>query len=72
MFQQKGIKIITFLDLCSNDVAKTTAFDSSVCNAFIFFIFFQANGIKIGPQHSPSNPSMPSGGGASGQSGGCC
>jgi len=38
----------------------------------VFDINNEANGIKIGPQHSPSNPSMPSGGGQAGQSGGCC
>lgn len=32
----------------------------------------QANGIKIGPQHSPNNPGMPSGGGGGTQGGGCC
>ena len=34
MFQQNDIKIITFLGLCSNEVAKTAAFDLSECNAF--------------------------------------
>lgn len=34
---------------------------------------FQANGIKIGPQHSPTNPSLPGAGGQGGsQGGGCC
>ena len=33
---------------------------------------FQANGIKIGPQHSPANPNMPSGNQGGGSSGGCC
>lgn len=32
----------------------------------------QANGIKIGPQHSPSNPSLSSGSQGSMQGGGCC
>jgi hypothetical protein len=38
----------------------------------IFSSPFQANGIKIGPQHSPANPNLPAGqqGGSSG--GGCC
>merc|ERR1712076_136688 len=38
----------------------------------VFDINNEANGIKIGPQHSPTNPSMPSSGGQSGSSGGCC
>ena len=33
---------------------------------------FQANGIKIGPQHSPANPNMPSGSQGGSGSGGCC
>ena len=33
---------------------------------------FQANGIKIGPQHSPANPNMPAGQQGGGSSGGCC
>ncbi|XP_057655020.1 ras-related protein Rab-2A isoform X1 [Diorhabda carinulata] len=34
---------------------------------------FQANGIKIGPQHSPTNPSLPGSGGAgNAQGSGCC
>ena len=33
---------------------------------------FQANGIKIGPQHSPANPNMPAGNQGGGSSGGCC
>ncbi len=33
---------------------------------------FQANGIKIGPQHSPANPNMPAGSQGGGSSGGCC
>lgn len=38
----------------------------------LHYLLFQANGIKIGPQHSPANPNMPAGsqGGTSG--GGCC
>lgn len=32
----------------------------------------QANGIKIGPQHSPTNPNMPSGGTGGLQGGSCC
>ena len=34
----------------------------------------EANGIKIGPQHSPTNPNLGSGGGGGGGSGGggCC
>lgn len=35
-------------------------------------IIFQANGIKIGPQHSPANPNMPAGSQGGGGSGGCC
>lgn len=33
---------------------------------------WQANGIKIGQQHSPTNPSLPSGNQGSQGSGGCC
>ena len=33
---------------------------------------FQANGIKIGPQHSPANPNMPAGQQGGSSSGGCC
>lgn len=40
---------------------------------FTFFCIFKANGIKIGPQHSPTNPSLPGAGGKDGsQGGGCC
>lgn len=35
-------------------------------------VCFQANGIKIGPQHSPTNPNLPSGSQGSMQGGGCC
>lgn len=38
----------------------------------VFDINNEANGIKIGPQHSPSNPSLPSGSQGSMSSGGCC
>ncbi|UYV63462.1 RAB2A [Cordylochernes scorpioides] len=38
----------------------------------VFDINNEANGIKIGPQHSPTNPSLPSGGPGANQSGGCC
>jgi len=38
----------------------------------VFDINNEANGIKLGPQHSASNPSMPSGGGGGPQAGGCC
>lgn len=38
----------------------------------VFDINNEANGIKIGPQHSPSNPSVPLGGGRAQDSGGCC
>ena len=37
-----------------------------------FIFLFQANGIKIGPQHSPANPNLPSGSQGGGSSGGCC
>ena len=33
---------------------------------------FQANGIKIGPQHSPANPNMQAGNQGGSGSGGCC
>lgn len=34
---------------------------------------FKANGIKIGQQHSPTNPSLPGAGNQGSQgSGGCC
>uniref|UniRef100_A0A8D8LCK9 Ras-related protein Rab-2A n=1 Tax=Cacopsylla melanoneura TaxID=428564 RepID=A0A8D8LCK9_9HEMI len=38
----------------------------------VFDITNEANGIKIGPQHSPNNPSLPSGTQGSSQGGGCC
>lgn len=38
----------------------------------VFDINNEANGIKIGPQHSPTSPSMPSSGGGASASGGCC
>merc|ERR1712012_930601 len=39
----------------------------------VFDINNEANGIKIGPQHSPgTNPGMPSGNQGGGSSGGCC
>lgn len=38
----------------------------------VFDINNEANGIKIGPQHSPTNPSMPSSGGGANAGGGCC
>lgn len=39
---------------------------------FIIFILVQANGIKIGPQLSPSNQKSSSGNQALGTGGGCC
>jgi len=38
----------------------------------VFDINNEANGIKIGPQHSPTNPSMPQSGGLGQKGGGCC
>jgi len=38
----------------------------------VFDINNEANGIKIGPQHSPANPNMPSGNQGGGSAGGCC
>lgn len=38
----------------------------------VFDINNEANGIKIGPQHSPTSPSMPSSGGGASAGGGCC
>jgi len=38
----------------------------------VFDINNEANGIKIGPQHSPTNPNLPSGSQGSMQGGGCC
>ncbi|XP_040579690.1 ras-related protein Rab-2 [Lepeophtheirus salmonis] len=38
----------------------------------VFDINNEANGIKIGPQHSPANSSMPSGSQSGGSRGGCC
>ena len=38
----------------------------------MIFIFSQANGIKLGPQHSASNPGMPMGGGGAQRESGCC
>jgi len=38
----------------------------------VFDINNEANGIKIGPQHSPANPNMPSGSQGGSGSGGCC
>merc|ERR1711988_820683 len=38
----------------------------------VFDINNEANGIKIGPQHSPSNPSVPLGGSRAQDSSGCC
>jgi len=38
----------------------------------VFDINNEANGIKIGPQHSPSSPSLPPGGPGTSQGGGCC
>lgn len=38
----------------------------------VFDITNEANGIKIGPQHSPNNPSLPSGAQGSNTGGGCC
>ncbi|KRT82387.1 ADP ribosylation factor [Oryctes borbonicus] len=39
----------------------------------VFDINNEANGIKIGPQHSPTNPSLPGAAGQGGsQGGGCC
>ncbi|KAL1449260.1 hypothetical protein WDU94_000470 [Cyamophila willieti] len=38
----------------------------------VFDITNEANGIKIGPQHSPNNPSLPAGPQGSSQGGGCC
>jgi len=38
----------------------------------VFDINNEANGIKIGPQHSPSSAQLPPGAGPSASSGGCC
>lgn len=38
----------------------------------IFICTLQANGIKIGPQHSPTSPSSPSGAPGSSPGSGCC
>jgi len=38
----------------------------------VFDINNEANGIKIGPQHSPTSPSSPSGGPGSSPGSGCC
>jgi len=38
----------------------------------VFDINNEANGIKIGPQHSPTNPQSPAGGPGSSQGSGCC
>jgi len=38
----------------------------------VFDINNEANGIKIGPQHSPANPNMPAGNQGGSGSGGCC
>merc|ERR1712014_229403 len=38
----------------------------------VFDINNEANGIKIGPQHSPANPNMASGSQGGSGSGGCC
>uniref|UniRef100_A0AC34FM48 Uncharacterized protein n=1 Tax=Panagrolaimus sp. ES5 TaxID=591445 RepID=A0AC34FM48_9BILA len=40
----------------------------------VFDINNEANGIKLGPQHSPNSPSSPSGGNplAGGRAGNCC
>ncbi|ESO96316.1 hypothetical protein LOTGIDRAFT_239338 [Lottia gigantea] len=38
----------------------------------VFDINNEANGIKIGPQHSPANQNISSPGGGSNQGGGCC
>ena len=47
-----------------------------VCNHFTAdpknIFISQANGIKLGPQHSPSSPSSPGGLGGSGTGSGCC
>jgi Ras-related protein Rab-2A len=38
----------------------------------VFDINNEANGIKIGPQHSPTSPASPSGGPGSSPGSGCC
>ena len=38
----------------------------------VFDINNEANGIKIGPQHSPANPNLPAGSQGGSSSGGCC
>jgi Ras-related protein Rab-2A len=38
----------------------------------VFDINNEANGIKIGPQHSPTSPTSPTGGPGSSQGSGCC
>jgi len=38
----------------------------------VFDINNEANGIKIGPQHLPSNANTPSGGSSANQGAGCC
>ena len=41
-------------------------------HTYMILSLLKANGIKIGPQHSPANPNMPSGNQGGGSSGGCC
>lgn len=38
----------------------------------VFDIMNEANGIKVGPQHTPSNANLPGGGSGPNPSGGCC
>jgi Ras-related protein Rab-2A len=38
----------------------------------VFDINNEANGIKLGPQHLPSNANTPSGGASASQGGACC
>ena len=60
------------LQLYSVAFTETSLFEELLARKFKFPAFFQANGIKIGPQHSPANPNLPSGSQAGGSSGGCC
>jgi len=70
---------LVFIETSANTSANVEeAFMSTAKDIFskikegVFDINNEANGIKIGPQHSPANPNMPSGNQSGGSSGGCC
>lgn len=69
VFMETSAKLATNVEEAFIDTAKEIY---EKIQEGVFDITNEANGIKIGPQHSPNNPSLPSGSSGSSSGGGCC